>query len=42
MTQYEDYGFLDINIVENRLVAKFYSNNDGSVKDQFTITKDET
>jgi Calcineurin-like phosphoesterase len=42
VTQYEDYGFLDINIVENRLVAKFYSNNDGSVKDQFTITKDET
>ncbi|HKI10093.1 MAG TPA: metallophosphoesterase [Nitrososphaeraceae archaeon] len=42
VTQYEDYGFLDINIVENRLVAKFYSNNDGLVKDQFTITKDET
>ena len=42
VTQYENYGFLDINIVENRLVARFYSNNDGSVKDQFTITKYDT
>jgi predicted phosphodiesterase len=39
VTQYEGYGFLDINIAGNKLVAKFYSNNDGSVKDQFTITK---
>jgi predicted phosphodiesterase len=39
VTQYEEYGFLDIDIVGNNLVAKFYSNNDGSVKDQFTITK---
>jgi predicted phosphodiesterase len=39
VTQYEGYGFLDIDISGNRLVAKFYSNNDGSVKDQFTITK---
>ena len=39
VTQYEGYGFLDIDITGNRLVAKFYSNNDGSVKDQFTITK---
>jgi predicted phosphodiesterase len=39
VTQYEGYGFLDIDIAGNKLVAKFYSNNDGSVKDQFTITK---
>ena len=39
VTQYEGYGFLDIDIAGNRLVAKFYSNVDGSVKDQFTITK---
>jgi predicted phosphodiesterase len=39
VTQYEGYGFLDIDITGNKLVAKFYSNNDGSVKDQFTITK---
>ena len=37
--QYEGYGFLDINIAGNTLVAKFYSNSDGSVKDQFIITK---
>jgi 3',5'-cyclic AMP phosphodiesterase CpdA len=41
VTQYEDYGFLDINIVENKLVGKFYSDIDGSVEDQFTITKNE-
>jgi predicted phosphodiesterase len=39
VTQYEGYGFLDMDIIANRLVAKFYSNNDASVKDQFTITK---
>jgi 3',5'-cyclic AMP phosphodiesterase CpdA len=39
VTQYEGYGFLDIDIAGNKLVAKFYSNNYGSVKDQFTITK---
>jgi predicted phosphodiesterase len=39
VTQYEGYGFLDINISGSTLVAKFYSNSDGSVKDQFTITK---
>jgi predicted phosphodiesterase len=39
VTQYEAYGFLDIDIAGNRLVAKFYSNIDGSIKDQFTITK---
>jgi predicted phosphodiesterase len=41
VTQYENYGFLDIDIAQNKLVAKFYSNNDGSVIDQFTITKNE-
>jgi predicted phosphodiesterase len=39
VTQYEGFGFLDIDITGNKLVAKFYSNNDGSVKDQFTIIK---
>jgi predicted phosphodiesterase len=39
VTQYEGFGFLDIDIEGNKLVAKFYSNNDGSVKDQFTIIK---
>ena len=39
VTQYEGYGFLDINIAGNTLAAKFYSNSDGSVKDQFTIQK---
>ena len=38
-TQYEGYGLLDIDIAGNRLMAKFYSDTDGSVKDQFTITK---
>ena len=39
VTQYEGYGFLDIEIARNKLVAKFYSDIDGSVEDQFTITK---
>ena len=39
VTQYEGYGFLDIDIAGNKLVAKFYSDNDGSVEDQFTIAK---
>jgi hypothetical protein len=39
VTQYEGYGILDINISGSTLAAKFYSNSDGSVKDQFTITK---
>jgi predicted phosphodiesterase len=38
-TQYEGYGFLDIDIDRNKIIAKFYSNSDGSVKDQFNITK---
>jgi calcineurin-like phosphoesterase family protein len=41
VTQYEGYGFLDIDIARNKLVAKFYSDIDGSVEDQFTITKNE-
>ncbi len=39
VTQYEGYGFLDINISKNALIAKFYSNSDGAVKDTFAITK---
>ena len=39
VTQYKGYGILDINISGTTLAAKFYSNSDGSVKDQFTITK---
>jgi predicted phosphodiesterase len=39
VTQYEGHGFLDIGISGDKLVAKFYSDIDGSVKDQFTITK---
>lgn len=38
VTQYEGYGFLDIDIAGNKLVATFHSNSEG-VKDQFTITK---
>ena len=39
VTQYEGYGFLDIEIDRTKVVARFYSNSDGSVKDQFNITK---
>jgi hypothetical protein len=39
VTQYEGYGFLDIDIAGNKLVGKFYSDNDDSVEDQFTIAK---
>ncbi|MDQ3903166.1 MAG: metallophosphoesterase [Thermoproteota archaeon] len=39
VAQYEGYGFLDINISKNALIAKFYSNSDGAVKDTFAITK---
>ena len=38
-TQFTDiHGFLNIDVKETTLNAKFYS-NDGSIKDQFTITK---
>jgi predicted phosphodiesterase len=39
VTQYNGHGFLDIDIVDNKLTARFYANSDGSIKDQFTITK---
>ena len=39
VTQYEGYGFIDINISGSTLVAKFYADSDGSVKDTFTIQK---
>ena len=39
VTQYQGYGFIDINISGTTLAAKFYANSDGSVKDQFTIQK---
>jgi Calcineurin-like phosphoesterase len=40
VTQFKGYGFLNIDIVNNgtTLDAKFYA-NDGTIKDQFTITK---
>jgi hypothetical protein len=46
VTQFEDYGFLDIRIIEDggvgggkRLVGTFYDNDDGSIQDQFTVIK---
>jgi predicted phosphodiesterase len=39
VTQYEGYGFLDIDIAGNKLVGTFYANSDGAVRDQFSITK---
>jgi hypothetical protein len=46
VTQLEDYGFLDIRIIEDggvgggkRLVGTFYDNDDGSIQDQFTVIK---
>ena len=38
--QFEDYGFLEIKVVDNanRLDAKFYG-NDGEIKDKFSIEK---
>jgi hypothetical protein len=41
LTQYLAHGFLDVAITNNgkTLSAKFYHNNDGSIKDQFTINK---
>jgi hypothetical protein len=43
-TQYMGHGFLDVSIINNgtTLSAKFYANNDGSIKDQFTISKSIT
>ena len=45
ITIIERYGFLDVAVINNgtTLSAKFYANdNDGSIKDQFTITKSIT
>ena len=41
VSQYAGYGILDIDITNGgtKLVATFYANEDGSVKDTFTITK---
>jgi hypothetical protein len=40
-TQYMGHGFLDVAVINNgtTLSAKFYANDEGTVKDQFTITK---
>ena len=39
-TQYEGFGFLNVDVINNgvTLDGKFYANN-GTIKDQFTITK---
>ena len=39
--QFEEYGFLNLEISNDGkiLKGKFYSDKDGSIKDQFTITK---
>jgi hypothetical protein len=39
--QYNGYGFLNIDVTENRQTfnATFYSNEDGGIKDQFSITR---
>lgn len=43
-TQYMGHGFLDVAVINNgtTLSAKFYPNDEGTVKDQFTITKSIT
>jgi hypothetical protein len=40
-TQYKGFGFLNIDITNDgtKLIGTFYANEDGSVKDTFTITK---
>lgn len=40
-TQYMGHGFLDLAVINNgtTLSAKFYANNNGFIKDQFTIKK---
>jgi predicted phosphodiesterase len=40
-TQYKGFGFLNIDISSDgtKLIGTFYANEDGSVKDTFTITK---
>jgi predicted phosphodiesterase len=41
VTQYVGYGFLNIDVIDNGQTfnATFYSNDDGDMKDQFSITK---
>jgi hypothetical protein len=46
VTQFEDYGFLDIRITEDggvgggkRLIGTFYDNDGGSIQDEFTVIK---
>jgi hypothetical protein len=41
VTQYKGFGFLNIDITNDgtKLIGTFYANEDGSVKDTFTITK---
>jgi predicted phosphodiesterase len=39
--QYNGFGFLNVDVIDNgqTLNATYYSNDDGSIKDQFSITK---
>ena len=41
ITQYKGFGFLNVDITNDgtKLIGTFYANEDGSVKDTFTITK---
>ena len=43
-TQYKGFGFLNVDISSDgtKLIGTFYANEDGSVKDTFTITKSDT
>ncbi len=44
VSQYTGYGFLNIDVVDNGQTfnATFYSNDDGDVRDQFSITKNNS
>ena len=41
MTQFQRFGFLNIDIIDNgtKLVATFFDSRDGGNRDQFTIIK---
>jgi hypothetical protein len=43
-TQYKGFGFFNVDISSDgpKLIGTFYANEDGSVKDRFTITKSVT
>ena len=43
-TQYKGFGFLNVDVSSDgtKLIGTFYANEDGSVKDTFTITKSDT